>query len=393
MTTDPDDILIDVSRLIWRLWRGRLSTGIDRVCIEYLAYFAARARAVVQFKGRIFVLSRRASRRLISLILDRPHLIRPRLVAASTRLLLSARRTAPRPGMLYLNVGHTGLDARPLANWVAANAIVAVYLVHDLIPITHPQFCRAGEAAKHRKRMKNALATATGIIGNSQATLEELRKFASECQLAMPPALAACINGHSPAPDIPGKKFDRAHFVTVGTIEGRKNHLLLLQVWRTLVEKMGRRAPILLIIGQRGWEADATITILDNAPDLREHVRELSECPDRELAALVKGARALLMPSFAEGFGLPIAEALQLGTPVIASDLAVYHEVFGNIPTYLSPFDPEPWGAAIEAFMADAPERKRQLRAVQEYTPPNWPAHFSAVESWLDELRTQHLIA
>lgn len=113
---------------------------------------------------------------------------------------------------------------------------------------------------------------------------------------------------------------------------------------------------------------------------------ELGTCGDEQLASLVAAARALLMPSFAEGFGLPIIEALQLRTPVIASNLHVFREFADDIPTYVDPLDWRGWENAIVSFTGDAPERKRQLQAMQTYRPPSWPQHFAIIDDWLRTL-------
>lgn len=288
--------------------------------------------------------------------------------------------------MLYLNVGHTGLHDSSLAAWVARTGTRAVYFIHDVIPITHPQFCRPGEAAKHRLRMRNALASAAGIVCNSQATCEELGTFASEIDLPMPPHVAAWISG----PRLPEKVTPRhlacPHFVTVGTIEARKNHLLLLRIWRSLVADLGSKAPILVVVGQRGWEAEAAEAMLDEPQEFKGHVHELGRCDDEELAGWIVGARALLMPSFVEGFGLPVIEALQLGTPVIASDLPVYRETVGDIPTYVDPLDQSGWEHTIRDYLGVSAERARQVQAMQRYSPPDWQSHFALVEDWLSRL-------
>ena len=288
--------------------------------------------------------------------------------------------------MLYLNVGHTGLNQGALPRWIKRHQVKAVYLLHDLIPLSHPQYCRPGEAARHEQRMLNALTSASGIIANSQATLCELSRFASEKGRAMPAATVAWISG----PDLPAQVVPRSqprpYFVTLGTIEARKNHILLLSVWESLVAGLGEAAPDLVIIGQRGWEAEEVTALLDDPQSLEGHVRELGRCDDDDLAAWLAGARALLMPSFAEGFGLPVIEALELGTPVIATDLPVYREIVGDIPTYLDPVDQAAWEQAIGDFTGDSPERKRQLRAVQDYRPPDWPTHFEKVEAWLQRI-------
>jgi glycosyltransferase involved in cell wall biosynthesis len=381
-----DHLLLDVSRLIWRVWRGRLPTGIDRVCLEYLRHFRSRSLAVVQFRGRTLVLSASDSDRLSELLLDGGAAARRRLLALAPKALLRARRGPPAERMLYLNVGHTGLHDPALPVWIRANRVKAVHMIHDLIPVTHPQFCRPGEAQKHAKRLENALASATGLIVNSQATLDELATFAAARGLAMPRALVAWLGGYPMGVATPAPKLGRPYFVTVGTIEGRKNHLLLLRVWSRLVEEMGESAPVLLIIGQRGWQATEAETILDSSGELQSHVRELAACSDEELAGWIADARALLMPSFAEGFGLPVVEALQLGTPVIATDLPVYREVVGDIPTFLDADNVDRWARAVIEFTGDGPERHRQKEALKGYRAPDWRSHLAAVEKWLEEL-------
>jgi glycosyltransferase involved in cell wall biosynthesis len=270
-----------------------------------------------------------------------------------------------------------------LNRWVRDNRLKAVFLIHDLIPLTHPEFCRPGEEAKHRRRMEHVLASASGLIGNSQATIDSLGSFAERNGLSMPPSIVAWIAGHSARSEVAPRFFERPHFVIVGTIEGRKNHRLLLQIWQRLTASYGANAPLLVIVGQRGWEASTAIAMLDRASDLKSHVIELGSCGDEELASIIAGARALLMPSIVEGFGLPVAEALQLGTPVIASDLQVFREFAGDIPTYVDPLDGLAWLNWIVAFAGESAERARQKRALAGYCAPDWPSHFKVVEPWL----------
>ena len=384
----PREYLIDVSRLIWRLWSGRLPTGIDRVCLRYVANFGKRSQAVVQFRGQVLVLSSDASDRLFNLVMDGGIRFRRRLLGLGASILASGLpgRSAPRAGTIYLNVGHTGLHEPALGRWIARNRARAVYLIHDLIPITHPLFCRPGERSKHAKRIRNALASASAIIANSRATLDELADFALASGLAMPPGVAAMLG----APDFSGRakppNVNRPYFVALGTIEGRKNHILLLRVWKKLVEDGGDEAPLLVIIGQRGWEAEAVLAVLDDLGELGPHVIEIGRCEDDELAGWLAGARALLMPSFVEGFGLPVIEALHLGTPVIASDLPVYEEIAGDIPLYLDPRDEPAWRQAIEDFTSDSADRARQVEAARDYRAPGWEAHFATVEAFLAKI-------
>lgn len=380
------DLLLDVSRLVWRFWRGGLATGIDRVCHAYVEHFRGRSQALVQRGGAYYVLAPQHSDQLFELFSRTGSGFRRQFLRAAPSAFAAARRTPRRPGMLYVNIGHTGLNEPSLPRWISRNRVRAVYLVHDLIPLLHPEYCRPGEELKHRHRMENVLKSAHGLIGNSQSTIDDLAFFAAASGLPMPPSMAAWIAGSRIPEPVSPRTFDRPHFVIVGTIEGRKNHSLLLHIWKRLVARYGSECPLLVVVGQRGWEASHALAMLDRAVDLKEHVLELGECSDQELAGLIAGARALLMPSCAEGFGLPVAEALQLGTPVIASDLPVFREFAGEIPTYLDFLDGVAWESTILAFTGESLERERQVRAMEGYRSPDWQSHFSAVEDWLEIL-------
>jgi glycosyltransferase involved in cell wall biosynthesis len=141
-----------------------------------------------------------------------------------------------------------------------------------------------------------------------------------------------------------------------------------------------------VLVGQRGWEAEDVFARLDAAPRDRGEVIELGQCDDAALAAWIDHARALLLPSKVEGFGLPMIEALARGTPVIAADLPVYREIAGAIPLLLDPEDNSAWLAAVQAYLGDSAERARQMDALATFNPPRWPAHMAQVRKWLKAL-------
>lgn len=356
------------------------------MCLAYLRHFAPKSQAVVQHSRFRRILGSNASKELFALLQAPTREFRAALIRGGLRHL-SRLRSNRGKGRLYLNVGHTGLDADGFSAWVREADVRPVYLVHDLIPITHPEFCRIGEKQRHRKRMRAAVGTAAGIICNSQATLEELAAFAKSERLHSPPTLAASLGTDPPNSPIQIEAPERPTFVIIGTIEGRKNHLLLLNIWSRLIDQLGDQAPRLLIIGQRGWEAEQVFDQLDRSDALRSHVVELNDCSEEELARHLASACALLFPSKVEGFGLPLVEALSLGVPVIASDLPVFREIAGDIPEYLSPIDGPGWEAAIRAFAQPrSAARSAQLARIKRFRPPDWPSHFQAVEGWLPSL-------
>lgn len=381
-------LLLDVTRLIWRRWVGRLPTGIDRVCLAYLAHYRGKSHAVIQRRGFRRILDEAASDRLFDTLLAPGPTIRRDLVRFIARERLRLGKGLPGRGRLYLNVGHTALDQRGYIEWTRTADVRPVYMIHDLIPITHPEYCRAGEAVKHVQRVRNMLASAVGIIGNSQATLDDLAGFAADEATETPAMIAAPLGTELRRSDAARlAPSERPTFVMLGTIEGRKNHLLLLHIWSRLVRAHGADAPRLLIIGQRGWECEQVFDLLDNSEVLRGAVVELPHCTDAELDGHLRGARALLFPTLVEGYGLPLIEALASGTPVIASDLPVFHEIGHEVPDFIDPLDIAAWQAAIEDYAQDgSAAREAQVKRLATYRAPTWDDHFARITAWLATL-------
>ena len=138
------------------------------------------------------------------------------------------------------------------------------------------------------------------------------------------------------------------------------------------MEEQGARAPHLLLIGKRGWKNEQVLDLLNRCPSLQGVVREHNALPDQEVARLLKGARALLFPSFGEGYGLPLTEALSLGVPAICSDIPVFREVGNGVPTYLDPLDGLGWKKAVEAFVGDDLRREAQCAVLRDWYAPGW---------------------
>ncbi len=374
--------------MVWRRWAGVRPTGIDRLCLAWHDHYAARAQVVLVHRRGRHILPMAASQALFRLLDDEGprDRFRRRFVAWAARNLIHLLRPQSGLGRLWLNVGHTGLNLPHLAEWVRAADIRPVLMLHDIIPITHPQYCRDGERARHEVRVKTLLRIAHAILGNSQDTLDRLNAYAASIDMAVPRVLPvwpgtprlAMPAGARPAPS--------NDFIILGTIEGRKNHMLLLNVWERLVAQYGEAAPRLVIIGRRGWACDDVLARLD-AGGFGSRVVETGALSDDDIAQALAGARALLFPSFAEGYGLPLVEALDAGVPVIASNLDVFREIGQGVPDLLPPDDVEGWAAAIMAYAApDSPARAAQMARLAQFRAPDWPSHFKAVDAFLETL-------
>jgi glycosyltransferase involved in cell wall biosynthesis len=176
-------------------------------------------------------------------------------------------------------------------------------------------------------------------------------------------------------------------FVFLGKIEGRKNHALLLSMWRRMLdERSAAQVPRLVIVGRRGWQADEVFARLDRR-EFGDRVAEVGSLDDRRLAEALVGARVLLFPSFAEGYGIPLTEALAAGVPVIASDLPVFREIGQGVPELPPPDDAAAWSGAIADYgRPDSARRREQLSRLAAFRVPDWHGHFFRVDDFLAKL-------
>jgi glycosyltransferase involved in cell wall biosynthesis len=406
---DGTHVILDVSRLLG-CGRKRTPSGIDRVELAYARDLLSRPPGQGSFVGQelqggFALLPRQLVADLVAVLTeawsdDQPNGLAFRRAArlgalGRGRLLLGfgrselSRLLARRHRFAFLLVSHRALDRSGPIEAMRRAGCAFVPMIHDLIPLTHPEYARPGQAEKHLRRIRTTAALADGIIANSAATAEALAPYLAARGGAAPPVLVAPLGIDSvapPAPVTPGQPY----FVALGTIEPRKNHLLLLHLWRMLRAQLGEATPQLLIIGKRGWENENVLDILERCSSLEGVVREVGQVSDRRVAELLHGARALLFPSFAEGYGLPLAEALAAGVPAICSDLPALREVGGTVPDYLDPLDGSAWRNAVLDYASPASTgRAAQLDRMAGWTTPRWDEHFRDVAALLSEVTRQ----
>jgi glycosyltransferase involved in cell wall biosynthesis len=282
-------------------------------------------------------------------------------------------------GVAYLNIGHSNLSDRMLAAVrQGAEGRVAVML-HDVIPLDFPQYQRAGTPEKFAAMLRRVRAGADLVIYNSHDTRARTERYMAQWG-DCPPALVAHLG--VPVPVVadlpPGLAPARPYFVALGTIEPRKGHDLLLDLWQDMAADMaGKDIPGLLICGARGWNNAALFARLDRLPS-RGPVRELPGLDDGVIAALLIGADGLLFPSRAEGYGLPPVEAAALGVPVVCCDLPVYREVLRDIPVYAKETDRYQWRYIIKSLTKGRNEKRAEV-STGDFCPPSWQDHFNAV--------------
>jgi glycosyltransferase involved in cell wall biosynthesis len=385
------DVILDVTRVTRRLAKNQTLTGIDRVTMAYVHHYALHAYALVRWCGRSWLLSLLQSQKLFS------WLIKPTTSKALRRIILKGIFQSPKfntqKPIFLLNTGHIGSKHSDYWRLMQQKKVAPIFFIHDLIPLHYPEYCSPGEDERHKEKIDYVLSLGSGIITNSQATLNDLHDY---CQLhgkTLPPVTTALLGSSLNPTASPGTRpTNTPYFVMLSTIEPRKNHLFLLQIWRKLVQIMGSEAPHLYVIGKRGWECENTLDLLDRSKDLAKAVTEIPSCSDAELTTYLSHAQALLFPSFTEGYGLPLLEALSLGAPVIASNLSVFREIAADVPEYIEPLDGKQWEQTIiEYTQTNSIRRQEQIKRMHHLCLPNWEHHFKQVDEFLSRLSVKSL--
>ena len=198
-----------------------------------------------------------------------------------------------------------------------------VQVIHDLLPITEPDYFPLGMRRLFPIWLDQVVAQADVLVCVSEATRRDLLEVSSARAHAVVPPAPFLSGGDS------GGRRDGDLVLTVGTVEPRKGVECLLEAAKNV---SGWDRPIrFVLVGRPGWNSDRLIAGLRAAhadPDTPFEWRE--EVDDSALAGLYRQAAVVLQPSRAEGFGLPLAEALSTGAAILARDIPVFREVVAD---------------------------------------------------------------
>ena len=228
-----------------------------------------------------------------------------------------------------------------------------VYTVHDLLPRTHPAWFGRGHRWGFDRAIDDARDRAAAVIADSAATARAAVELAgidaariTVVPLGVAPQFLAPIDGTdvervSATYGVSAKSY----VVCVGHVNDRKNLTVVLDA----LARIGDNRPDLVVAGPDGSGADRVRACVDEL-GLSSSVRFTGFVSDRDLPALVAGARALLHPSLGEGFGLPPLEAMAAGTPAVVADSAALPDTVGTAALVAAADDPDAWAEAIAAL-------------------------------------------
>jgi len=347
-------LLVDVSALV----QTDLKTGIQRVVRSILLSLIATPPAGFRIEpvfttggNRPYHYARRFGLGLVGedmvMLEDAPVDLRPGDIFFGLDLFLSGVHQNER---LLLSMRDRGVEI--------------YFCMYDILPMLRPDVFPFGTDQGFGDFLRTVHKVSDGVLCISRAVADELAAwFESQGLRRELPLqlgwfhLGADINASAPStglpPDAPvvlGALAQRPSFLMVGTVEPRKGHAQTLAAFELLWEQ---GADVnLVVVGKQGWMVEAVAERMKNHPELGKRLFWLAGISDEMLLKLYAGASALLFPSEGEGFGLPLIEAAQHGTAIIARGLPVFREVAGVHAHYFDGLAPQDLAASIDAWLA-----------------------------------------
>ncbi|MDO9710500.1 glycosyltransferase family 4 protein [Paracraurococcus lichenis] len=371
----PVSMVFDVSDLIEYFIHSRLPTGIQRVQIEVARNLLADPRSDIEIGFVSFVRAMQGWAEiapadlmaLADLAMRQGDAQAPEWREAFEAFhgrLQEAPPFAFPAGAWLVNLGSSwGIPNYflHLRKAKVLHGLRYVPFIHDCIPLTAQEYCAPQQTREFLDWILGVFQHADRIIVNSRASARDLRRVAAALgqSLDMPPVVTLDADFRTaetrvqPAPlreDLASGNF----VLMVSTIEARKNHLAVFAAWLALLRRHGpARVPMLVCIGKPGWESGPIYARLASNDLLRRRAMILSDVTDAELAALYRHCRFTLYPSFYEGWGLPVTEALCHGRVPLVARTSSLPEAGGEFARYFDLGSQASLEQALESLIFD----------------------------------------
>lgn len=305
------------------------------------------------------------------------------------------------PGDILLlpDVGWGDQDVQPLAAARRQGATIGL-VSYDLIPLRYPQYQAEEFPRVFEKWLRDTLPQVDFCVGISRSVCRELEGFIDSegdryehlrgrvgwfpLGMSLDKATAN-MEIRSELREFFEREGASSPFLIVCTLEPRKNHALLLDAF----DQLRRLCPEtrLCVVGRAGWLCDDLVARLRSHPVWKQRLFWTGEVNDGELDFCYRNSRAFVFPSFAEGFGLPIVEALRYGLPVLASDIPVHREIGGEFCRFFDPHSTEQLLQLMLACLGRA--ALPPVRPASEFHPTPWSEASNSL--WRECLRLAEL--
>ena len=386
------DVAFDVTDLLDYFRAKRTPTGIQRVQCGIVGAALRGESAPDTVLGCVTYDLREASWRAVPpaallAVIDASHTGAdtedPAWIAVLRRLdeLLATapRHLFPLGGML-VNLGNSwGLPDyfRGLRAIQRERGVRYVPFLHDCVPLVVPEHCQEQMVRDYARWFAAVGIHAHGFLCNSDCTRRDgrtqLDRVLPGLDLPMEVVrLDADPHSDGTEPDlsalegIRGLRPGQPYALFVGTIESRKDHLLVFRAWLSLIRRLGaERVPRLVCVGQPGWHAQGALELLNNSAELRRNVLLLHGISDEVLGALYAGCRFTVYNSFYEGWGLPVTESRAYGKVPVIPEHSALPEAGGPHAVYFAPQHEPDLISKLERMITDpafVAEREAALR-------------------------------
>lgn len=256
-----------------------------------------------------------------------------------------------------------------------------VIFCYDIIPLLFPNYYQPHDVERFREHYHVAFPTADLVVFSARKIEADARDYCAGHGLAIGETRVVPLGADSVAPGgsaqapLPAGVEAGCYALFVSTIEPRKGHRLLYEVWlHLLAEGVPQTHSFKLVfVGRPGWLIADLVEKLERDPRLQGTIVILPDVDDRQLAALYAGAAFCLYPSTYEGYGLPIIEAFFHGKAVLASTGGAIPEVVGEFSPCLDPADADIWYLTLKRWIVDPNARAPYEDAIRRsFRHPTW---------------------
>jgi glycosyltransferase involved in cell wall biosynthesis len=279
-----------------------------------------------------------------------------------------------------------------LKDWQKAGTRLAP-VIHDIGPMVAPQF--SGHSTDSlAEYTRNIVPIAELTIVVSKNTKKDLTAWLATQHLEAPRIEVFRLGEDFEFSSKPKKPVDplfvssglkgNDFIMCMGTVELKKNQTLLYYVYK-LARARGIQLPKLLIVGRRGWKMDVTLDMIAEDPEVSQDILGLHDISDEELMWLYDNCKFTVLPSFYEGWGIPVAESLAHGVPCICSNTSSMTEIAPGLTDHFSPYSTDECLAAIQRLL-DPKEYKAAQARVKKYKQTSWDDSYKQVKMYLETL-------
>ena len=268
-------------------------------------------------------------------------------------------------------------------------------VIYDLIPYRYPQYCVDSLTKKFNVFLNRSQSFASQYICISEATKNDLLDYLNDFNNDVPVKswpLAHEFEGYQrnekclePPQSEHFKKVQMPFVLCVGTIEIRKNGIMLLEVWQRLLKELGSKTPQLVFAGKYGWKIEPFKRLLQEDSALRQVVTVIPQATDADLAVLYQNCLFFVYPSLVEGWGLPVGEAAWFGKYSVVSSSSSLPEVCGDLVDYVAPENIDGWLAAIKRAVLEKEYRQLCEKKISQALLRSWEDVADHLRQLLDD--------